>query len=50
LGLDFPVVWVCLPEEDQRTDAADDRPSGMPWPLTAVEMVEETESFEAKAS
>jgi hypothetical protein len=49
-GLDFPVVWVCSPEEYGSGEAAEDGPRGIPWPLSAVQAIEGVEPFGAKAS
>lgn len=38
-GLDFPVVWVCTPEEYEHQEATGEDPRGIPWPLTAVQIV-----------
>jgi len=35
-GHDFRVVWVCTPEEYTRAQRADEEPSGVPWPYSAV--------------
>lgn len=49
-GLDFPVVWVCIPEEYEHTEATEGGPHGIPWPLTAVQVAEGVESNAAKAA
>lgn len=35
-GRDFPVVWVCTPEEWDRAVLTAEEPDGLPWPLNAV--------------
>lgn len=39
-GRDFPVVWVCSPDEYQRAQGADEEPEAIPWPLSAVRIAE----------
>lgn len=39
-GLDFPVVWLCSPEEYDRATAAGDEPAAIAWPLDAVTTLE----------
>jgi hypothetical protein len=36
-GRDFPIVWVCTPEEYAAAKAEDREPDGLPWPLDAVQ-------------
>ncbi|HEV2071513.1 MAG TPA: hypothetical protein VGR26_17125 [Acidimicrobiales bacterium] len=36
-GLDFPIVWVCSPEEYERAQAAGEEPEAIAWPLDALE-------------
>jgi hypothetical protein len=38
-GYDFPVVWVCTPEEYDRAQEAEDEADGLPWPYSAVRVV-----------
>lgn len=42
-GVDFPVVWVCVPAEYEQAGTARNRPGGIPWPLTAVHVIEDDE-------
>ena len=37
-GRDFRVVWVCTPQEYAR---AGTKPEGVPWPCTAVRVIEQ---------
>lgn len=39
-GRDFPVVWVCTPEEYESATDEDREPDGLPWPLDAVVLPE----------
>lgn len=36
-GRDFRVVWVCTPEEYDRSGT---KPEGVPWPYSAVRVLE----------
>jgi hypothetical protein len=38
-GRDFLVVWVCTPEDYERSGRL---PDGVPWPRTALRVLEET--------
>jgi hypothetical protein len=38
-GKDFPVVWVCVPEE---YDSDEPLRRAIPWPLDAVEVMEDS--------
>jgi hypothetical protein len=49
-GIDFPVVWVCTLAEYARGGGKTDARSGIPWPLTALRVVEDQESYGWKAS
>ena len=49
-GIDFPVVWVCLPEDYEANADAEDGPRGIPWPLTAVHAVEDAEAVDLSAA
>ena len=40
-GYDFPVVWVCTQEEYARAEAAGAEPDGIPWPASAVRVIEQ---------
>jgi hypothetical protein len=42
-GLDFPVVWVSTPDEYERTLDTEDEPDGIPWPYSAVQLMEHGE-------
>ena len=35
-GRDFPVVWVCTPDEFQRSETDGTEPDAIPWPLDAL--------------
>ena len=35
----FPVVWVCTPEEYERAVAAGTEPDGIPWPSSALRVL-----------
>ena len=48
-GMDFPVVWVCVPGEYKPGDAAPSWPGGVPWPLTALRAAEDLETRNASA-
>ena len=39
MGRDFPVVWVCSPEEWEAREQPDP-PIGLPWPAEDVELVD----------
>jgi hypothetical protein len=39
-GEDFPVVWVCRPEEWQAAQAEGREPDAVPWPVEDVEVAE----------
>jgi hypothetical protein len=39
-GEDFPVVWVCRPEEWEAARAEGREPEGVPWPREDVHAVE----------
>jgi len=39
-GEDFPVVWVCRPEEWEAARAEGREPEGVPWPREDVRAVE----------
>lgn len=39
-GEDFPVVWVCRPEEWEAAHAEGREPEGVPWPREDVHVVE----------
>lgn len=39
-GKDFAVVWLCSPQDYQRSERDGGEPDGMPWPLDAVYEVE----------
>jgi hypothetical protein len=39
-GRDFPVVWVATEAEFERAQAHEDEPAGIPWPLTAIRVVD----------
>jgi len=41
-GRDFPVVWVCTEEEFQEAEKAGRPVKGLPWPLDAVEAVDDS--------
>jgi hypothetical protein len=41
-GYDFPVVWVCTPEEYARAESAGAEPDGIPWPSSALRALDET--------
>lgn len=41
MGRDFPVVWVCSPEEWPARDIEGQRPEGLPWPAEDVRLVDE---------
>jgi hypothetical protein len=43
-GLDFPVVWVATPEEYQRALDTGDEADGIPWPYSAVQLLEHGKS------
>jgi len=36
-GRDFPVVWVCTPEEWEAAQAEHREPASLPWPAEDVE-------------
>lgn len=40
-GEDFPVVWVCRPEEWESAHAEGREPEGVPWPREDVELAED---------
>jgi hypothetical protein len=42
-GYDFRVVWVTTPEEYDRAHEAGTEPTGIPWPLSAVHVLEHAE-------
>jgi hypothetical protein len=35
-GRDFPVVWVCTPEEYDRAQKEGGEPDGLPWPVDSM--------------
>ncbi len=39
-GEDFPVVWVCRPEEWEAAQAEGREPDGVPWPREDVAVAE----------
>ena len=39
-GYDFLVVWVCTPEEYDRAQAAGEEPRSIPWPYSALRVLE----------
>jgi len=39
-GRDFPVLWVCTEEEFNRAETAADEADGLPWPLSALRVLE----------
>jgi hypothetical protein len=39
-GRDFPVVWVCTEDEWSRSQDENEAPDAVPWPLTAVRILE----------
>ncbi len=39
-GEDFPVVWVCRPEEWEAAQAEEREPEGVPWPREDVRVVD----------
>jgi len=43
-GYDFRVVWVCTPEEYGRAQEAGEEPDGIPWPYSAVRVLERADS------
>jgi hypothetical protein len=42
-GRDFPVIWVCTPEDYERSGSM---PDGVPWPRSAVRVLEGAETVE----
>jgi hypothetical protein len=43
-GEDFPVVWVCRPEEWGAAHSEGRDPEGVPWPAEDVSLLEEARS------
>lgn len=41
MGRDFPVIWVCRPEEWIAAQAEGREPEGVPWPAEDVTLQEE---------
>jgi hypothetical protein len=39
-GRDFPVVWVCFPQEIEDAEAEGREPVGVPWPAEDVTELE----------
>jgi hypothetical protein len=40
-GYDFPVVWVATPQDYARAQGNGDKPAGIPWPVTALRVLED---------
>ena len=40
-GRDFPVVWICRPEEWEAARAEEREPEGVPWPAEDVSSLTE---------
>lgn len=43
-GRDFPVVWICRPEEWDAAHAEERDPEGVPWPAEDVSLLEGVKS------
>ena len=39
-GKDFPVLWVCTPDEWGQATSRGEEPEGIPWPMDAVRVLE----------
>jgi hypothetical protein len=42
-GYDFPVVWVCTPEEYAQVEAVGTEPDRIPWPSSALQVLDEAQ-------